>query len=962
MSQTVNGTTGDDLLYGGDEDDFLNGLSGHDTLYGGKGDDLLDGGENDDTYVFARGDGADTIEDRSSNFGGFLNDHNIIQFTDINPGDIDFVKLSGWDWVIGYGGQGDQITLWRAERNNQYGVQSVHFADGTTWGRSDLDALIVHEPIVVGTDNDDILIGTVRDDLISGHDGDDVLYGHAGQDILTGGNGSDSIYAGEGDDEVFGGQGSDLLIGHDGSDTYVFSRGDGYDVILDARQNEPSDRNIIRFTDINPEDIENVFIWEHSWVLDYGGQGDRIMLLDAEVNVDRGIDAIHFADGSIWDRSDLESLILPPTILGSEGDDLLTGTSQNDLIQGLGGHDHLHGGHAGGDDTLVGGHGDDSLHGGLGRDTFIGGPGNDAMVGDDINFEPTFVYGDTYVLARGDGVDRLLDIAYSDEKNVLQFVDINPSDIDFVVLDGFDWIVGYGGLGDQVQLSGAQWGEHYGVQTIIFADGTEWGHSDLDALILTLTLVGSEGSDEITGSARSDLLQGLEGDDLIDGFIGDDTIEGGANHDTLLGFSGDDVLHGDTGNDFLVGDIGSDTYLFKRGDGSDTLEDHSQWGADHNVLLFVDINPEDIDSLTTAGDDWILGYGGQGDEITLLDAAWDPTYGVQAIHFADGTVWERNHLEAIVSSWKVGTQGDDLLEGAWRDDLIQGLDGHDVLRGWTGNDTLMGGHGNDVLNGGAGIDWVWFGDTEHGIEVQLWRDRATQDGHGGTDTLIGVENIRGSVHDDWIAGDKRDNRLEGDAGHDTLRGGTGDDTLVGGAGNDSLNGGHGFDTADHSGASGAITVKLWKQRTEDDGEGGQDTLISIEHVIGSAFNDFIAGDQHANRLEGGAGNDTLRGGSGDDGLEGGEGDDLLVLGSGANLLLFDQASGRDTVMGFSANKGDRLLLKADINGSGLQSSADALAAASTQGSNVFIDLGGGHGITLLDFELKDLSADAFWVF
>ena len=63
------------------------------------------------------------------------------------------------------------------------------------------------------------------------------------------------------------------------------------------------------------------------------------------------------------------------TILGTDGDDVLTGSPFDDILCGLAGNDRLEGGD--GDDVLVGGDGDDFLAGGPGDDCMVGGPGTD---------------------------------------------------------------------------------------------------------------------------------------------------------------------------------------------------------------------------------------------------------------------------------------------------------------------------------------------------------------------------------------------------------------------------------------------------------------------------------------------------------------------------------------------------------------------------------------------------------
>lgn len=81
------------------------------------------------------------------------------------------------------------------------------------------------------------------------------------------------------------------------------------------------------------------------------------------------------------------------TIVGTPGDDLLTGTADRDVIAGRAGNDTVDGG--GGGDLICGGDGDDRLDGGPDRDVVLGGSGNDTLIGDRFD-----------VLLGGDGVDR----------------------------------------------------------------------------------------------------------------------------------------------------------------------------------------------------------------------------------------------------------------------------------------------------------------------------------------------------------------------------------------------------------------------------------------------------------------------------------------------------------------------------------------------------------------------------
>jgi Ca2+-binding RTX toxin-like protein len=75
--------------------------------------------------------------------------------------------------------------------------------------------------------------------------------------------------------------------------------------------------------------------------------------------------------------------------------------------------------------------------------------------------------------------------------------------------------------------------------------------------------------------------------------------------------------------------------------------------------------------------------------------------------------------------------------------------------------------------------------------------------------------------------------------------------------------------------------------------------MSIEQVVGGAFNDTITGDNQANRLEGGGGNDTITGGGNTDSYFGNAGNDSLVGGSDRDY--FEGGDDNDTLIGAGAN-------------------------------------------------------------
>lgn len=94
----------------------------------------------------------------------------------------------------------------------------------------------------------------------------------------------------------------------------------------------------------------------------------------------------------------------------------------------------------------------------------------------------------------------------------------------------------------------------------------------------------------------------------------------------------------------------------------------------------------------------------------------------------------------------------------------------------------------------------------------------------------------------------------------------------------------GHDKVDFGSSMTGVSVKL---------DGKQ--YVSIEEVVGSAFNDVLIGDTASNTLTGGKGNDVLDGGAGADILTGGLGDDVYYVDNARDQLIERVGEGRDTV-------------------------------------------------------------------
>lgn len=102
--------------------------------------------------------------------------------------------------------------------------------------------------------------------------------------------------------------------------------------------------------------------------------------------------------------------------------------------------------------------------------------------------------------------------------------------------------------------------------------------------------------------------------------------------------------------------------------------------------------------------------------------------------------------------------------------------GDDVIHAGRGNHTIFAGDGHNTYDGGDNTDTINYSRASVGTTVNLAQGTGKSD---GTVTLISIENVVGSDHDDQVVGSIDDNVLKGGKGDDTLFGGDGRDTLFG---------------------------------------------------------------------------------------------------------------------------------------------------------------------------------------
>lgn len=841
-------------IRGGDTRDSMAGSSRDDTLIGGKAADVLAGGVGDDTYIWSKGDGSDTIEDFTTESGEtdklWLKD---VRSNDVRlsyHGDTLLITILPTGEVIEVNNQFWESTNLQTEWGDaSRGIELIQFANGEVWDREEIAHKTGSQYLgrdyewfswTVVVDGRPTLVYNYFIDEF-GNQGDAHLGANYGlHDIILGNRGV-SPYV-DHPDLLLGGAGHNVLDGQYGDDT--LTGGDGDDIL-------------------------------------YGDNGNDIL------NGDNGA-------------------------MGADGNDILSGGYGADQLFGGAGTDRLDGG--AGNDILNGGDGKDYLNGADGDDVLRGGEGDDTISGSDGH--------DTYMYSSGDGNDWISDSdGQGSETDTLVLTDLNVSDVTFR-RSGDNVVIRVNSTGHEIvlfdQFPVGQ--EKVGIEKIRFADGTEWdkARSRQEAWYR-----GSDGRDVISTSGRDDIIEAGKGDDIISSYDG------------------------------------SDTFVYSKGDGNDVIREKDYLGSDIDTLLFKDLNAADVTFHRTSSDLVIrINDTGHEIVIEGQLSATSGPYGLERVRFADGTDWDRTRMQQEAwyrgsdGRDRITTSGkDDTVLAGKGSDWIDSSDGSDTF-------IYSKGDGNDVIDErdfqGSEIDTLVFADLNvsdvtfrrlgddlviqirdtgeevllikqcspyfpYGVEVIRFADGTEWDrdtilaagisgssfiaGGNGDDVLIGAEASQN------IYGNRGNDRIDGLAGSDLQYGSGGNDTLVVSQSNagdvDRLNGGADNDTAEFADFASAVWVDLVtngrEARTRDSGDllSGQWRDIAeieqVENVIGTAFDDSLAGDANANILHGGAGNDLLDGRSGNDMLIGGDGNDTLDGYIGDDTL--DAGAGDDVLIG-----------------------------------------------------------------
>jgi len=237
---------------------------------------------------------------------------------------------------------------------------------------------------IFGTDADDAVIGNGTNDVLHGLIGDDLLSGFEGLDLLIGGDGADTLRGGIGADTLYGGAGSDVA-------DYVGSLS-GVSINLQSKLfsgGSAAGDTLFDIEHIIGSSFDDTMTGDSGFNQLYGGEGNDLFTFSA------GGDH-YFGGGGLSDTLVLDGLATTLSLIngnntrgiliqgienvfGGEFDDVFTGNTAANRLQGAGGNDTLWG--LGNNDILAGNAGNDVIRGDAGNDTIMSGLGNDRLTG-----------------------------------------------------------------------------------------------------------------------------------------------------------------------------------------------------------------------------------------------------------------------------------------------------------------------------------------------------------------------------------------------------------------------------------------------------------------------------------------------------------------------------------------------------------------------------------------------------
>lgn len=676
---TIIGSKYDDIIYGNNMDNQLNG---------GKGNDMLTGGEGKDTYTIDFHEGIDTIDNYATDgktdilFLAARLD-NIVSYSRWSTNDLYLTRIGSTGNLL----TGAVIKNWFLHHNYRHMI--LISEDGVVLNISSTKEQFVKlQPIMVDmsllqpeaqqpppflvkgfvdlngaplqpgpaytTSNREINLSS--DPLLSG--------------VITvfGSTHNDFVIGNDKDNYMSGGKGSDTMEGKEGQDVYVVKEGDGNVIIKNFARDDRID-TLLFGADYEDIELDSLFgdlvitahrhVYERKievtvekWFL--GGKPYQHMVVRSADGVVFELPTTELSlvkTAKVLDNSKLSTntnttltgeWAQVERVLGSEGNDTITGNSLTNYMDPGIGSAHMRGNN-GSDTYVVRNYGEGNVIDNYARDNRP----------DTVVFAVPFFSIDTEILGADIQMNSITSRGHVSTR--LKDYTTEPKNRHLTVLteDGYTFVLptinNYKPVPIIINRAQATTGQHINLtaNSSFTEIRTVYGSKSYQNCI-----IGNQQTNTVIGGSKADILQGLGGDDVLKGGAGNDTLLGGPGADTLVGGDGNDWIEGGEGDDVISPGLGNNH--IDGGEGTDT------------VLYSGEVSTE------------------RGIHLNLKHK--------MCIHEENA----EDTLHSIENAY--GTEYDDILQGDDEDNVLVGQGGNDYLVPGSGYDILNGGNGNDTYD------------------------------------------------------------------------------------------------------------------------------------------------------------------------------------------------------------------------------------------------------------------------
>lgn len=390
---------------------------------------------------------------------------------------------------------------------------------------------------------------------------------------------------------------------------------------------------------------------------------------------------------------------------------------------------------------------------GTGEDDIIDGAGGSDII-------KTYFGNNTYLFNPKYGQYTLTDLNGNDK---IVFGDgITVKDAQFFKY-GNNLIIRIKGTTDKIDIQ--NWFDSkkdYKIEKLEFFDGTSLTAKEVESKVdyTTNVIIGTSENDIIDAPSGNNLIYSIDGNDSIYTHSGNNIVEPASGTDSIYNYgNGNDTMHSGSGSHYYEDYGGNDSYIFNQGFQSATINDTN--GID-TIKFNGNIFKENL-SFSKNQNDLVINIKNSAENDKIVVKNWFDTsngtkeHKIEQLNFNNGNTMTSKEIDSLfgaitpptTSEWDVvptvtGSDQNDRYSGVDGNNIYYAKKGYDSIKDYSGNDIYLFANrdawdiitdsdGNDTIKFGTGITKnntsfskeendliVKFANSDDGITIKSW--------------------------------------------------------------------------------------------------------------------------------------------------------------------------------------------------------------------------------------------------